>query len=102
MPANIGVLDYHQASTEIPKTFIPSDVAAELVRRLIAEQLSRRVIRVFGPESPFPVLKAQAPPREFHSAGTLPPGEVPGCYFQLPQSHTWKEQHRTVSFMQHF
>lgn len=31
--------------------------------------------------------------------GKLPPREVPGVYFQLPQSEQWRKDHRTVTFM---
>jgi len=30
----------------------------------------------------------------------MPPREVPGCWYQLPQSPTWREQHRRVSFLE--
>lgn len=29
----------------------------------------------------------------------MPPREVPGCYFQPPQSDAWRRDHRTVTFL---
>jgi len=30
----------------------------------------------------------------------MPPREVPGVFFQIPQSDQWKRDHRTVTFME--
>jgi hypothetical protein len=53
------------------------------VKEMIRADVPERVIRWTVPVMP---------------AGKLPPREIPGCWFQLPQSDTWKLQHRMVSF----
>lgn len=42
---------------------------------------------------------APKPDKTPRAAGTLPPREVPGVFFQPPQSLQWKIAHRSVTFM---
>jgi hypothetical protein len=97
MPSNVGLLDYHQPITGKP-ILIPADVAEEMKRRLVAEKISKRLYRLFSPDSPFPQLKPSIFAQRFIPS-KLPPREAPGCFFQLPQSDKWKRDHRTVNFM---
>lgn len=95
---NVGLLDHQQAETDPARTFISSELAKEMTRRLMAERLSKRLYRLFGPESPFPQIKRNQSAERFIPE-KLPPREAPGCFFQLPQSDRWKRDHRTVTFM---
>lgn len=98
--SQVGVLAHYQPLDVKPSCHIPRAIAKEILRRLMAEPVTAKVIRMFPPDSTFPVLKPLQPSvSPFHAAEPLPPREVPNCYFQLPQSDTWRIQHRTVSFM---
>lgn len=45
-------------------------------------------------------LRGEAPrPAKLYIPEKLPPREVPGVFFQEPQSDTWRIQHRNVSFL---
>lgn len=66
---------------------------------MVAEQISKRLFRLFGPDSPFPQLKCSRSDQRYIPE-KLPPREAPGCFFQLPQSDQWKLDHRSFTFMQ--
>lgn len=63
MAAKVGVLSPHQDISESPKTFIKKAVAALLVRRLVAEQLRRGLIRmlVVVPAEEIPASRFRPP-----------------------------------------
>jgi hypothetical protein len=90
---NVGILDYHQAASEDPTTYVDREIAALLVMRLAAEQISRKKIRVFPPTSAFPVLRTSVKSSSRYVPETLPSGEVSGCVFQLPLSDQWRREH---------
>lgn len=97
MSQKVGILDFHQAAGELPRTFVKRDIACLMVDRMAAEHISQRVIRMFPRDSIFPAFRLQ--PRDArYIPEKLPPREIPGCYFQPPQSDTWRIQHRTVTF----
>lgn len=93
--ARFGVLDHNQRETDNPKEFYPKSIALQMLRRQQADRLGPRLIRrrPHGSQT----LKAEIPvdnsPR---AAGKLPPREVGGCFFQQPQSDSWRIQHKTV------
>lgn len=80
----VGFLAYYQPSDAKPSTHVPKEIAKLLVSRLAAEQISKRVIRAFPPDSVFlPV----APPDGGHTIpGTLPAAELPGVLFVSPDA----------------
>src|ERR1035437_4132654 len=99
--ANIGVLAHYQPLAVRPACHIPRAVAQEILRRLMAEPISAKVIRMFPPDSAFQFLKPLHPSAScLHAPESMPPRDVPGVFFQEPQSDTWRIQHRTVTFMQ--
>ncbi len=92
----IAVLAHHQEAKSHRDTFVPRDIADLLVERMVAERLSQGLIRMFPPDSIFPVQKFVTLPLPWD--GKLPPRDVPGVYFQEPQSVRWQIEHRTVVF----
>jgi hypothetical protein len=52
------------------------------------------------PVRDFKPLPPSFTPKVYIPAGTLPPREVPGCWFEMPQSDQWKLDHRKVTFME--
>ena len=96
MAQKIGLLDVHQAATDQPRTFLKKSVAMLMIRRQVAELVAHHTIRIL-PRTAY--LKPDRPTHSFIPS-KLPPREIPGCFFQLPQSDTWKLQHRQVRFMQ--
>jgi hypothetical protein len=93
---NVGILDYHQAASEDPTTYVDREIAVLLVMRLAAEQISRKKIRIFPPTSAFPTFKSsQALPGSSvrYIPEHMPSGEIANCHFQLPQSDGWKREH---------
>ncbi len=100
MSSQVGVLAHYQPSDVKPSCHISRAIAKEMLRRLMAEPLTAKVIRMFPPDSIFPVLKPLHPSvSPFHAAEPLPPRDVPGVFFQRPQSEAWLLAHRTVTFM---
>lgn len=86
MSLNAGVLAHYESRTSRPTQFIPVDVAEVLVQRMVAERLSRRVIRLFSPESIFQAAKFFPQPIASSSGISLElgAGELPGLRFVLP------------------
>ena len=99
MSSNVGVLAHNQPLTGKANTHVDRDVAYELLRRMVAEPITHKLIRMFPPESVFPAIRMFSG-RKIYVPEKLPPREVPGCWFQLPQSDTWKREHRTVTFLE--
>jgi hypothetical protein len=97
--AYVGVLAHDQPLQSRAATRVPADVAELLVKRLVAEAISRKVIRMLPPDSV--CLRArdflQHCSIERHTIdGKLPPREVNGTYFQQPRSNAWRLAHRMV------
>ena len=80
----VGVLAHNQPLSARAGTHIASGVAEDLVRRLAAERVSRKVIRMFAPESVF-LVKRETPIANYIPE-KLPPREVSGCRFRGPVS----------------
>ena|ERR1035441_6458078 len=91
----IGVLTEFQPESAIPKVFVSKNSAALMCRRLTHERLSRGLIRALKLRA---AHACDVVPRAYIPV-KMPPREVPGCWFQLPQSDQWKIDHRTVSFL---
>lgn len=51
MSHNAGILAHYESRSARPTTFVPVDVADEMVRRMAAERISRRVVRLIAPDS---------------------------------------------------
>lgn len=92
MSANVAVLSHNQ---EVPTsllqrgiTFIPKDVANEMVRQMAAERISAKLIRLMPPGSIFPQLNPKQGNYVPTNAdyGILHGGEVPGLKFEEPTS----------------
>lgn len=90
MSSNAGVLAYYEKRASTPTQFIPRDVADVLVKRLIAERISNRVIRLLHPRSVFCAKSAAQvfpQPFTFRSADPEPINleacEIPGLRFLL-------------------
>jgi hypothetical protein len=81
-----GVLAHNQDGNVRASTFVPKDVADELVRRLICERISHKKIRMFPPKS---VFLAERPnrPASYDLPEKLPPAEVENCKF-IPPKHS--------------
>jgi len=95
MSQRVGILDHRQSSEAKPRTFVKKEIASLLVARMAAEQISQRVIRMFAPDSIYPVLKR--PQSRFgYVPAKMPPREVPGVWFQKPQSDRWKIEHAPI------
>lgn len=101
MARKIGVLDCHQPAHAQPSRFLKKTVASTLLRRNLAERLDYNLIRMRALRQETIILSAaqlQAC-RPNYIPVKMPPREVNGTWFQMPQSDQWKIQHRTVKFM---
>lgn len=83
---NTGVLAFYEPAASRPTTFIPRGDADFLVQRLVAERVSRRVIRLLAPDSVFHAAKS------FPQSQSIPTDqidlvrpELPGLRFVLPR-----------------
>jgi hypothetical protein len=102
------VLEHFEPRDARPSSFIPANQATSLLARLIAEPISRRVIRLFAPDSTFlsarpherldretigasPDLTDKAALKELRG---LPFAELPGLKFQQPPAHRVRHQMR--------
>jgi hypothetical protein len=79
----IGFLAHHQILGNRASTFIDQEDADFLVSHMIAERLSRKIIRAFPPDSPFRHL---APISRPSTAVKLPALDLPGLRFEQPAS----------------
>lgn len=96
LKSHVGVLAHHEPRTARPTSFIPTDQAQLLVSELVAEQISRRVIRMFEPTSVFmtihrdgtalrDILPLAVGSPTFHNF-SFGKGEIPGVRFEPPAS----------------
>lgn len=83
---NIAVLSHHQPAGSRAGTFLPPDVADELVRRMAAERLSAKVIRMMRPDSVFLAAVKAVLPEVRYVPVKLPAVEVENCRFVPPAS----------------
>jgi hypothetical protein len=97
-PRYVAVLAHYQPLDCHPGTSLPETVAEEMVQRMVAERISRKLIRMLPPDSVFPVANL-CPQTRRYIPEKLPPREVNGTYFQPPRSNTWRLAHRTVTFL---
>lgn len=85
---NIGVLAHYQPLGVRPTTHVPREAADDLVRRMICERISAKVIRMLPPESVcLAATRADRPaayPVHDLPADDMPGDELPGIYFQDP------------------
>lgn len=79
---SIGFLAHDQSRFIKPKTFISKDDADLLVAEMVAERISSKLIRAFGPDSPFRALRR---PTRYVPA-ILPPVELPGLHLEFPKN----------------
>lgn len=63
--------------------FLPKDAAEALVRQLVAERISRSVIRAFAPGSKFHLLESPAHRRSTVGKKLSIMGELPGLRFKI-------------------
>jgi hypothetical protein len=91
--AQVLVLHFNQPGSAIRGPRIPRDVAEEMVRRMICERLSAKKIRMFPPDSVFPILKALPPSiLAVYEQLILATGpELPGIRFKEPISALWRK-----------
>jgi len=96
-----GVLAHNQPATAKASCHIPRAVAEEMVRRMVAERISSKIIRRFAPDSVFPVLKASriVPTYRDDIPELLPPAEIPNCFFEQPASAKWRIVRPCVDYM---
>jgi hypothetical protein len=85
-----GVLAHYESRDSVPTAFIPQVDADLWVQKLAAERISRRVIRLLPPTSVFQAANLNFFPQphldtENLSLLLLPPAELPGLRFVLPQ-----------------
>jgi hypothetical protein len=84
--AYIQVLAYHQPIGARTRTSVEPEIADLLVSRLAAERISKRVIRMMPPDSPFlPALKSALPEVRFVPS-KLPPAEIENVRFIPPKT----------------
>jgi hypothetical protein len=96
--AKVRILEIGQSVSDPGRKHVKKSIAALLVRRLLAEIVTPGVIRLL------PVTTCHDPRTKFiriakpYIPEKMPPREVPGVFFQPPQSDQWKIEHRTVTF----
>lgn len=78
------------------------ETAALVLCAVLASRVGQNAIKLTTSD-PWQVVKAIVRRRpgweRRYIPEKLPPREVPGCYFQPPQSDTWRIDHRTVTFL---
>ena len=94
--AQFYCLEAHQAPTDQPNFRYPKSIALLMLRRGQADRIGPRLIKR---RAHCDYVKPPNPDTTPQAAGKLPPREVPGCFWQPPQSDTWRLEHRTVTFM---
>jgi hypothetical protein len=83
MAARIGILATNQDIQMEPRTYVKRSVAELLVRRLLAEWIGRRIIRMLTVVEPMKGSDVQ--PRRPYIPEKLPPVELPGLHFEDPR-----------------
>jgi hypothetical protein len=91
MAQRTGVLGIHQSRTDQPQTFVKKTVAALLVRRLLAVEVTRNLIKLVESDG---IRASCAAPKAFIPE-KMPPREVPGVFFQ-PPAKKWDEALRFI------
>jgi hypothetical protein len=81
---SVSVLAHNQGLGSPASTRVAAAIADELVRRLVCERISRKLIRMFAPGSVFLALRADRPIANCVPE-KLPPREVSGCVFRGPK-----------------
>jgi hypothetical protein len=81
----VGVLEHFQPAGVRAHTHVPKNVAEDLVRRMVAERVSQKVIRMFPPGSVFASPIKAALPATRYIPEKLPPAEIEGTRFQPPE-----------------
>jgi hypothetical protein len=89
---HIEVLEWNQPDDARSNRRITYEDGQELVRRLIAERISQKKIRLLPPNSVFRALAAPMPIPDPSKLG-LPPIEPDGHTFYPPLSADWQAQH---------
>ena len=92
----ITVLSHHQPIGSRSGTAILAEVAAELVQRMAAEQISSKVIRMMAPDSVFLPALQFAQPGVRYVPATLSSGNIGGTLFRQPSDPAWCETHRAA------
>lgn len=82
---NTGVLAHYQSVEVRATTHVPREVADELVRRMICERVSNKLIRMFPPQSLYLAARSNRPPT-YSTPERMPPREVGGCVFRGPKN----------------
>ena len=83
--AHIEVLAWHQPEDARSGTFVPADIAHDLIQRLAAEKLNSKKIRMFSPDSVYLAGRQLSPEYDdVLRALPLPPVEVGNCKFVPP------------------
>jgi hypothetical protein len=82
--AHIEVLAWHQPEDARSRTFVPDDVARDLLQRLAAEKISSKKIRMFSPDSVYMAGRQLSPEYDaILRSLPMPPAEI-GCKFIPP------------------
>jgi hypothetical protein len=85
--AHIEVLAWHQPEDARSGTFVPADVAHDLLQRLAAERINSKKIRMFSPDSVYLAGRQLSPEYDdVLRALPLPPVEVGNCKFVPPST----------------
>lgn len=93
MAKRTGVLDYNQAADLVPLEFLKKSEADMLVRRLMADRIAPNLIRRRAFCEASAVKAAHFRAIQTYIPTILPPRELPGIFFQTPQSDQWKLAH---------
>lgn len=83
--AHIEVLAWHQPEDACSRTFVPAEVARDLLQRLAAEKINSKKIRMFSPDSVYMAGRQLSPEYDaILRALPMPPVEVGNCKFVPP------------------
>lgn len=83
--AHIEVLAFHQPDEARSRTFVPAEVAKDLLQRMAAERINSGKIRMFSPTSIY-LAGRQLSPEYLGMLSGLPPAEVENCKFVRAKS----------------
>ena|SRR6185437_10378631 len=98
MAAKVRLLDHNQGLDETPREYLRKSVVLALVRRAQADWIVRNVLakRREPRAEPHAMLPIEPVVCRPYIPEKMPPLNVPGVWFEEPQSVTWKIQHRTA------